>query len=946
MGMENLVPILIVAHQLVHFYSSSARGERPSSSEDCFQSHRFLLIMFNFRIVPSVLFASVLVSSVGLNANAQTKAPSIDSGIFSIEGFEFKLYNTWVSYGRGLWWQWFIDEDREYRFSLLRSYDDIEFTEEELLVNYSNHEGFKGLYSWEGVSEEITTDVSVDVNFGRRLENGEIGAHVKGYIGKDRKNLVFGGLAFGDLLFGADDFGHIEFSGYFDPSVSKKVHERFILEKFEFSNGQSHNVYYAPDYPDYTDTSADYKTLMHKPVIFKFSQDSDNTDYPTYIQGGISTLISKNNTFDDDNALVGVFVAKASETDPINPFNNAPYNTPEPVTPTEPTVEEPDLIVEDEELSWPKGSRQTEYTPEEITRLGIPQKLLDEDDTKIGLKRTTTDGELSRENHVSPIRYANPTFQLWEIGEGRRSEISIPFTDKALVRDNTPKGTYSCGVDHICTTEISSLIYGAGFDNYFENLKEASPDEKKIWKKEVTTAISKGYLQWIQHLDNFPGHLDIETDDKRERSYNTKSDAGEGDHIIHDFVNSVAAEVTDHVGKRIGKQIGKQAIKYSTTGAAVEALERLGGEYANLLPKIGESSPKALKALGSAAKITGAITRAAITSTGVGLALDTILELGLPKATKEERTLFSEKWLEGLRKEYNNNNKDEVRQKLIAEATRLAGDEFGFMYVSDNPYRPLYHSNNVGSVMNKENDYSDCPSDPCSRNVGVTKRDIERIPDSTYKNNYETDFPIYRQKQLRGRIGRGRTITPPTHIFRYGAWLTHGFKIEGVHTKGESDDEPLYFKETDMITASPYFVFNKGEYDQSLPTVSATYSGEENFLGVDMSAHFLGAVLKADAEVGYTFVENGSTATVTIDNFQVFTGENFSNGNAYKNMIDSEWTNLGGSLTYELSCGDNSCSTPDELTAQLNFIDNAKNVGGTISDRHNQYVGAFLADKE
>ena len=758
----------------------------------------------------------------------------------------------------------------------------IEFTEEELLVKYSSLAGFRGLFSWEGKSGEITTDVSIDINFGKRLENGGVGAHVKGYIGKDTNNLVFGD----------HNFGHIEFRGYYDPSVSKAVYQRFTLEHLDFINGQ----FYPYDGPDWR---KEYRNT--KLIFFDFSQDSDNTDYPTYVLGNINGYISNDNTLIKDNALVGIFFAKASETDPINPFNNDPYNTPEPVTPTEPTVEEPDPIVEDEELSGANGWRDIDYTAQEIRELGIPQELLDKDDTKIGLERTT-DGGLSRENHVSLIRHANPTFQLWGVEEGRRG----------FPHHHQPKKAEGCRHGQICAEEKASIIYSAQFKNHFDKLEGLLDKDKKIWQKEVTTAIGKGYLQWIHHLDYKPGHLDVSLDDKREYNYNTKNHEGGG--LFSNISNFISRQVSGQAGTATGEAFG-------------------------LISGIAESSKTLSKlAIGSTVVWNPALAAAS-------LAVTEGAEKLLEKATTEERTLFSTKLLDCLYDKYEQGQKEDVRQELITEATRTGGDEFGFIYpyATSFPNTPLYHSNNIGSVMNKKSDSE------TSYNFGVIRQDVERIPDGNYNNSYAKQFDIHKTWQRRFWFNN-------TFTARYGAWLTHEFKIEGVN--GESS-----FKETDMISARPYFQAND-HLDDKIPTVSATYSGEDNFLGVDMSAHFLGAVLEADAQVIYNYSPDsplGSSATLTIDNFRVFTGETITGipsiptidpiselkrDKTNEEIFAESWRSRDGSISYTLSCGDGSCNSPDNKTAELTFYGGERYAGGTISDRENEYVGGFITERE
>ena len=323
----------------------------------------------------SVIFLGVNYPSISLAQYIIEQAPSIELSPFSIEGFKFEdVKNNRSSGGRrDTHWSVFVDnEDGQHKLLYYGKYNVPQFTKEKISVNYSNSEGFRGLFSWNGESGEITADVSIDVDFGTTLENGEIGASITGYIGKD-KNLVLGkGKSF------EHNFGYMEFDGHFDPSGRKKLHERFTLGELKFSNGKLRNIYYEPEH------------MGRKLVIYNFSQDSDNTDSPTYILGFIHALISNNDTFNDDNALVGAFVAKAGEEE----FR--------------------------EDRSGSSGSRDIDYTQDEIDTLGIPSELLAKDETKIGLKRSEKT-ELSRDNHFSLIRHANPTFQLWGVERERRN---------------------------------------------------------------------------------------------------------------------------------------------------------------------------------------------------------------------------------------------------------------------------------------------------------------------------------------------------------------------------------------------------------------------------------------------------------------------------------------------------------------------------------------------
>lgn len=238
----------------------------------------------------------------------------------------------------------------------------------------------------------------------------------------------------------------------------------------------------------------------------------------------------------------------------------------------------------------------------------------------------------------------------------------------------------------------------------------------------------------------------------------------------------------------------------------------------------------------------------------------------------------------------------------------------------------------------------------------MTRQDVERIPKATYNNTYKKEFHIYKKWQ---RFFRWRNTFTAT----YGAWLTHEFRIGGVDKEGKNHD--ISFEEIDKISARPYFTYNEHQNKQ-IPTTSGTYVGEDNFLGVDMSAHFLGAVLQADARVEYSYDPAGligNNAAVTIDNFRVFTGESVTGipsvgvlrdgvtglplpHSTRKEIFDDSWRSRGGSITYSLSCDINSCRSPDNKTAVLTFYGGDRYAGGTISDIKNEYVGGFITQRQ
>lgn len=207
-----------------------------------------------------------------------------------------------------------------------------------------------------------------------------------------------------------------------------------------------------------------------------------------------------------------------------------------------------------------------------------------------------------------------------------------------------------------------------------------------------------------------------------------------------------------------------------------------------------------------------------------------------------------------------------------------------------------------------------------STNYGVTEEDVKHIPNATYNDNPYSDY----------------RVTKDSPMGEYGVWITHYFKVTGKTIPGATFGGD--YRVSDSII-SHGFVTDSDLWDDQLPSGSATYSGEDNFIGTDMSAHFLGALLRADANLVYQF---GSTTSgdmsLTIDDFEVY-HQDFNN--------KPIWRNQNGSITYRLSCEDNGyCGTEDGYTVESWFGLDGQYVGGHLEDIDNEYVGAFVAEKD
>ena len=201
-----------------------------------------------------------------------------------------------------------------------------------------------------------------------------------------------------------------------------------------------------------------------------------------------------------------------------------------------------------------------------------------------------------------------------------------------------------------------------------------------------------------------------------------------------------------------------------------------------------------------------------------------------------------------------------------------------------------------------------------SVNYGVTEEDIKHIPNATYNDNPESVY----------------VVTKDSPMGEYGVWITHYFKVTGKTIPGASfgGDYEVF----DSISA--YGFLDNNSWDDQLPSGSATYSGTDNFVGADMSHHFLGALLRADANLIYQFGSSTSgNMSLTIDDFEVYDGD--------------IWRTQNGSITYRLGCeADGFCGTEDGYTVESWFGSNGQYVGGHVEDFQNEYVGAFVAERD
>ena len=202
-----------------------------------------------------------------------------------------------------------------------------------------------------------------------------------------------------------------------------------------------------------------------------------------------------------------------------------------------------------------------------------------------------------------------------------------------------------------------------------------------------------------------------------------------------------------------------------------------------------------------------------------------------------------------------------------------------------------------------------------SVNYGVTEEDVKHIPNATYNDSPFSEYEVSKNSPMG----------------EYGVWITHYFEVTGKTIHGATFGGN--YEVFDSISAFG-FIDVDNSWDDQLPSGSATYSGTDNFVGADMSHHFLGALLRADANLTYTFGSlTSGDMSLTVDDFEVYHG--------------GIWRNQNGSITYQLECDSTGyCGTEDGYTAESWFGSDGQYVGGQVEDIDHEYVGAFVIEKD
>lgn len=207
-------------------------------------------------------------------AATETVAPSYagrSTDMGSIEGFEYSILNDPAGGGARRLVAEIIDRNPKF------SSDDFHYPAEYVTVNYTNDDGFKGVYTYEGNAGKFTVDVEIEARFSTYRK-----PTVTGSIGKGKPIVLEG-----------DHLGAIEL----DYSVDVTETGRFTDPDVDLSHNE--NSYYT------TGT-----------VRGQFSNDGTLDKHPDYVAGEV-TLRGFSKTWGDDdghrNSIVGVFVGEREQ---------------------------------------------------------------------------------------------------------------------------------------------------------------------------------------------------------------------------------------------------------------------------------------------------------------------------------------------------------------------------------------------------------------------------------------------------------------------------------------------------------------------------------------------------------------------------------------------------------------------------------------------------------
>lgn len=271
--------------------------------------------------------------------------------------------------------------------------------------------------------------------------------------------------------------------------------------------------------------------------------------------------------------------------------------------------------------------------------------------------------------------------------------------------------------------------------------------------------------------------------------------------------------------------------------------------------------------------------------------------------------------------DYFENGSPQERQLAIQQLLAVVTHELGHVLEYNNPNGSVDGCSSGTGCHAPQGSKSVMSYDPAA-NIHVTEEDIHHIPNATWNENEFDEYKIFK-------------TGIPVSIENWGVWIYHEFDVYGQEN---TRHDWGHLSITDNIHGK---AFIEGTQSTSaLPSRSATYSGEDNFLGVDMHHNFLGALLRADANLKYTF--DDQNMNLNINNFEAHYDD--GDGAQWNYHSFSDW----GDFTYDLTCNLDGCSSSYVFTKWYSNDsgDETGYVGGVVNDSINEYIGSFVAEKD
>ena len=289
-----------------------------------------------------------------------------------------------------------------------------------------------------------------------------------------------------------------------------------------------------------------------------------------------------------------------------------------------------------------------------------------------------------------------------------------------------------------------------------------------------------------------------------------------------------------------------------------------------------------------------------------------------------DKVVLTTSWLIDKYAELRFGNMDQAIQELFFVLSHEAAHQFGYSNPNgldqgcgDTPgcHAPF----GSGSVVSYDH------TQGRSVRYNVTEEDVSHIPNATWNPSTVDRYEISKASDAMS-------------IDSWGIWIDHEFEVSGQTAPGMLSGGDL--RVADNIEGVGWI---RGTPSQNVVlTGDATWSGQDNFLGVDLDPNYLGALLRADANLRYTFAS--SNLNLRVNNFEA----HYSTGDAPTwhghNFPTSNW----GDFEYNMSCGSDGCmGDSSEANWYANDSgDSSGYVGGVVNDTINSYVGSFVAEKD